>query len=346
MISGIELKKILYQEPRLIKQLLISMGCRHVFMDKYKITSTRPDDDADNKGSVYIRLNELLKAKCYTRPEFENNYEICDIISLTQFFLNLELDEAIKYICTQCGIDGYKEYKKQEESSSLKFLRRYKRIVNNEPLEDENIILDESILDYYINSPCKIFTDDGIDIVTQEYFGVIYSLIDNRACFPIRNYKGELISVKGRTLYNDYLERGIAKYLYDYYCQSENLLFGEWENSEFIKYVDYVIIFESEKSVMKAWQYGYRNCLAISKKSISRKQLLRILALGKKVILAFDSDVTENEIKIECKKFKNLVKVYYIYDWLKILKEKEAPIDRGKDVFKKLLSECLFEYKE
>ena len=44
------------------------------------------------------------------------------------------------------------------------------------------------------------------------------------------------------------------------------------------------------------------------------------------------------------KKFKNR-HVYATYDTLGLLGEKDSPIDRGIDVFNKLLENCCFEIK-
>ena len=344
MVNGIDVKKILYNEPKLIENLLDSLGCRYIYNDGRKITSTRPDVDADNKTSVNIALNETLNAKIYTRQSEFQQYEIQDIISLTQYFLNCSLSEALKYICKICNIDGLSEYIKQEDSPTLSFLKRYKKIIRNETTT-EDVILDDKILDLFVNAPCKIFTDDGIDIPTQEEFSVCYDLLTNRAVFPIRNEKGELISMKGRTLESDYRLLGIPKYYVYYEVETNHILFGEWEGKDYIKNADYIILVESEKSVMKLWQMGYRNCVAIGRKSISRQQRNKLLAYGKPLVIAFDNDVKEKELQIISKMFKGLIPISYTLDRFNLLKEKDSPCDNGLHIFEQLL-ETRIEFKE
>jgi len=343
LISGIELKKILYNEPNLIKKLLESLGCEHIRKTNDKITSTRPD--GDNKGSVEIRLTETLNCKVYTKPEYENTYEIQDILTLTQFFLDCTLGEAANHICKVCDIDNSGTYVKKEESPTVTFLKKYKKILRNDE-EIEEKVLNESVLDQFIHNPCKIFTDDKISILTQQFFGVCYDLLTNRACFTIFNYKGQLIGVKGRTLESNYKLLGIPKYYVYFEVETNHVLYGEWENGDYLKEADEIIVVESEKSVWKAYQMGYRNVVAICKKSISKQQIRKLLSYGKRIVLAYDKDVIEKEIKIIARNFKNLVPVDYILDKYNWLPEKSSPLDSDKDTFIKMLTDCRIEYKE
>jgi hypothetical protein len=96
---------------------------------------------------------------------------------------------------------------------------------------------------------------------------------------------------------------------------------------------------------MQCDSFGIKNTLAVSKKVISDIQVKKILKLGKPIVIMFDKDVSLNEIFIECRKFKKLIDVYYVYDTLGLLKRKESPSDRGKEVFDKLLEKCKFKYK-
>ena len=342
MVNGIDVKRILYNEPKLIEDLLKSLGCRHIYNNGRRISSTRPN--GDNKNSVNIALNETLNAKIYTRQSEFQQYEIQDIISLTQYFLDCSLSKALEYICSICNINGLSEYVKQEDSPTLSFLKRYKKIIRNETTTDD-IILDDKILDLFVNAPCKVLTDDGINPFTQEQFEVVYDIMTNRAVFPIRNENGELITLKGRTMASDYKILGLPKYFVYYEVETSHLLFGEWINKDYIKNSNNIILFESEKSVMKAYQSEIYNCVAIGRKSISRHQRNKLLTYGKEIIICFDKDVKENELKVISKMFKNLVPVSYTLDRFDLLDSKDAPIDCGIDKFKELI-ETRIEFKE
>jgi DNA primase len=340
MISGIDLKKILYNEPNLIEKLLESLGCEHIIVKENKITSTRPT--GDNKGAVEIRLTETLNCRIYTKTDYSQKFKIQDILTLTQYFLDCEhLSDAVNYICNICNIknDG-DAYEKHEVNDTLSFLRKYKRIVKEDD-EIEDIPLQESVLDQFIDAPCKIFTEDKIHILCQEKWGVCYDLLTNRACFPIRNYKGELITLKGRTLETNYKNLNIPKYFVYFNVETNHILFGEYENMEEINKSDSIILFESEKSVMKADIYGFNNCVAIGKKTISKQQRKRLLSYGKNIILAFDKDVELEELLTIARMFRGLVPVYFIYDKFDLLNEKCSPVDLGREVFVKLLENKL-----
>jgi hypothetical protein len=91
---------------------------------------------------------------------------------------------------------------------------------------------------------------------------------------------------------------------------------------------------------------GINNAVATNKKKISSMQLKKLFKLGKNIVLAYDKDVTLEEIFIECKKFNSMCDVSYIFDNIGLLGKKESPSDNGIEVFKRLYDECKFQYKE
>ena len=72
--------------------------------------------------------------------------------------------------------------------------------------------------------------------------------------------------------------------------------------------------------------------MAISGKNISEEQVRILIGLNVEIVLAMDKDVDINEIRFMCEKFKNIRKVSYIYDFIDVLQNKDAPMDaRNKD---------------
>ena len=101
---------------------------------------------------------------------------------------------------------------------------------------------------------------------------------------------------------------------------------------------------------MQCHSYDCHLALATLNHDISPSQAKIIKSLKtSKIILAFDESLEEEKIKQQAEKliidthiFKN--KVGYIYDKdHKYLKEnsKDSPSDNGKDIFNKLLKECV-----
>lgn len=343
-MNGLELKRVLLNNPRMIKDVLEDLGCKQIKITNRYITSTRPS--GNNASSVYIKLNELLTSNCFTRQsEYESKYEMRDFIELVCFFNDdCSILESIKYICNVCGIDKDIKFEKKPVVSSLSFLNKFKKATSNQVIEEDSPI-EESVLDDFIHYPSYDFYMDHISISVQEEFGVCYDIQDNRVCFPVRNKKGELITIKGRTLNKDYKRLGIPKYMYYENFRGGNLLYGEYENQECLERADEIIVVESEKAVQQAASYGIRNVVATCKKSITRQQVLRLLSYGKWVWIAYDKDVLEDELKIECAKFKGLIPTGYILDEINLLSEKESPTDKGADIFNWLLSDFKIEYK-
>src|SRR5206468_10485210 len=91
------------------------------------------------------------------------------------------------------------------------------------------------------------------------------------------------------------------------------------------------------KSVMKAWQYGYKNCGSIEGDDLSPAQvaLIKSLGLDIKIIICYDKDKSEEEILDQVRKFTNR-KIFYIFDKDGLLSEKESQVDRGIEIWERL----------
>lgn len=343
-----EIKEYLRDNPELIRDILENIGCHHVKIIKDKrVQGARPN--GNNITSVQVSLkSNLLSTVIRTKTDFSsfNNTEYQDLFSLIQYIKESTFDEAIDLVCTICKIKYDRHIKKTIDSGSLNFLKQFKRTITKEFLENTNeAIYDESFKERFIRKDCKIFYDDGIFPETQNKFEVSYDILDNRVVFPIRNYEGKIVSFKGRTNDVDFKIKGIPKYIYYYPIDGRFYLYGYYENYFDIINSEELIVGEAEKFVQQLDSMGIYNSVSISKKTISIEQLNKLIKLHKTIVLAFDKDVTMEEIFIECRKFKGLCKVFYIYDKDNLLNDKQSPTDRGKDVFMKLYNEYKFEYR-
>jgi len=340
-MNGVELKLYLKDNPSLIEQLLESVGCENIVFSSNKITCSNPD--GDNFGAVNVMLNDTLNCVDFTRSDYDK-YKIKDIITLMQFFLNeISINKTIKYIQSICGIE--KNVSLTRQDNTIHHLKQLKRSLqgctecSDDPI-DENLL--NEFLDVYIN----IFLSEGIDYKIQNEFEIKYDLNSNSIVIPIRNYKGDLITFKLRTLFKDYKELGLPKYRYLYNFSGKYYLYGEFENQKYIKESDCIFVFEAEKSVLQAASFGYRNCVAISKHDISRQQINRILSYNKPIILAFDKDIKISEVLTQCRKFRGMQEIYYIFDTDGYLTGKSSPTDFGLYIFEMLNENCKFSYEE
>lgn len=209
-------------------------------------------------------------------------------------------------------------------------------------VKDDHAILQLSALDRYKDEPAQEWVDEGISADTQKIFGIRIDTFADRIIYPVYKRNGDLINVKGRTRYADYKDRKIPKYINYYpvgsmdYFQSLNI------TEPYIHEAGEVIVFEGIKSVMKAWQWGYRNCVAVESHGISPDQERVLLSLGVNIIFAYDSDINYNDksIRKTLNRLKNLTNVYILEDRDGLLggaEAKKSPVDCGKDVFELLL---------
>lgn len=342
-----QIKEYLKDNPEEIRKILEYIGCHHIKIINEKIVySARPD--GDNRTSIQISLkNSLLSTVVRTKNDFEtfNGDELKDIYTLIQYINECNFNESIELVCKVCNITYDRTIKKTEKSNSLAFLRQYKRSIGRETLEEiEETIYDESFKTRFIREDCKLFYDDGINSETQEKFDISYDVLDNRIVFPIRNYNGGIVSFKGRTNDVDYKIKGIPKYIYYYPVDGRHYLYGYYENRNDILNSNELLIGEAEKFVHQLDTMGIHNAVSISKKIISIEQLNRLIKLHKDIVLVFDKDVTLEEIFIECRKFKGMCNLYYLYDYDNLLKNKESPTDRGEEIFNKLYENYKYKY--
>lgn len=337
------IKQYLLDNPQYIEDILENIGCHHIKLINNKRVQSALPYPHDNTTSVQIKLNDYLGAVIHTQNEFEK-YTIKDIFTVIQFIKNYTLNESINLVCKVCNIQ-YNNSTKGTTSSAYNFLKYYTKHIKKEELVIEDDILPESFTTRFIRAECMQYTLDGVNSISQEKFQVSYDVLDNRIVFPIRNEEGQLLSFKGRTCIEDYKINGIPKFISYYPCNNNNYLFGYYENKEIIRQSKEVYICEAEKGVMQLDSMGINNAVSINKKIVSEIQVNKLLKLGKPIILVLDNDVTLEQIFIECRKFKGVCELYYIKDILNLLGEKDSPMDCGKEIFNKLITECKFKYK-
>ena len=339
-----EIKDFLRNNPTYIENVLKELNCSHIkTIQGKRVQSTRPN--GDNPTSLQIKLNNNLSAIVYTDNNYSNTMEYNDIFSIVQYFNKCSLNESINFVCKICGLSYSYSTKSSKRSKTYELLKRLKQSKDNSD-EISETTYPEWFKTRFIREDCEMFLKDNINSNTQEKFYVAYDSLDNRVVFPIRNMEGEIVTFKGRTLDKEWKEKGVPKYIYYYPYNGRNHLYGYYENYYTILSSKEVFVGEAEKFVQQLDSMGINNALAISKKTISPIQLNLLLKLQKDIVLAFDKDVELEDIYIECRKFKGLCRVFYIYDKDNLLGNKDSPTDKGQEIWNKLSSEYKFEYKE
>lgn len=315
-----DLKIYLKENTYILEQLLENIGLQHIRLIRNEYISCG-FAGSRRRDSVNVKLNDSLDVVVWSK-----NDNVKDIYGLIQLQMKCGFFEALEIACDMCGV----KLGKSRTKSIERFMRRSK-VEKKEYKRPNSVPLNYDTSDCFIRDTVRLFSEDGIGSYTQEVFDVGFDALDNRVVFPIRDYEGNILTFKGRTLNSDYIEKGIPKYLYYHNFNGRHYLYGFYENYWNILDDEYIIVLESEKAVMQLYDMGYKNAVATSKKRVSEEQVFEINNLGKKVVLAYDKDVSLGEILGECSKFSG--EVYYIYDKEGLLKGKESPTDVGKEIW-------------
>lgn len=253
------------------------------------------------------------------------------IINWLRFVEHLSFDDAVKKAAHLGGVkqenDGYR--------SQTIIINRSLAPIKNKHIQHQ--ILDKNTYAQYSKELPEEWLEEGISPDAMRRY---YVRIDNdkkRIVYPVFDAAGNFINIKGRTRRKLYKELGIPKYI-NYVKAVAVDYFQGWQQAlPYAKAKNEIILFEGIKSCMKAYDYGYPNTVSVESHEINKEQIKLLIKLGVDVVVAFDSDVDPSSVKgIETlRKFLNV----YIISNTELLGEKEAPVDRGKEVWETLYKE-------
>ena len=306
----------------LLPDILSELGCHHI-QDRGEYI-TCGNKDGDNPRSIVVYKNEYVSCTNYTR-QITKNGRSADIFDLIAYAEDCSFAEAMKFVCELAGISYYGE--REDLPESLQILRMLKDMSISDEDEDCSPVkpISEKILSYFLPYGNSMFEKDGISLEVQKEFEVGYCDCSNYITLPIRDSLGMLVGVKGR-YFGDPDEFHI-RYLYLEKCNKSKILYGYWQNREYIKNSSFLYVVESEKAVQQLATIGIRNAVSTGGKTISRTQIELITRTGCTPILALDQDVQEDELQEIASMFMEGIPVYAIIDKDNILDEKESPSD-------------------
>lgn len=187
------------------------------------------------------------------------------------------------------------------------------------------------------------WTAEGISEQSLQRFEVCYDNFSDRLVYPIRNIEGEIVNIGGRTLVPEWKEKKLRKYTYFSSWGEMDVIYGLYENMQYVLEQKEIIIFEGCKSVLLADSWGIRNTGALLTSHLNPNQMKILARLGVRVVFALDKNVRVRDDH-NISKLKRYTTVEYFWDRSDWLEEKDAPVDKGLEVFKKLY-EQRFRYK-
>jgi DNA primase len=192
---------------------------------------------------------------------------------------NISLKQAYDFLQQKYG-DLVKFY----EISDLEV--RIKEILNEDIIKKKEF--KKNVLDNMSSVPHEYYLNRGYTKEDWEYWELKFSKKRNAIIFPYKNIKNELIGVFGRRIDNKIKARFISSKGLN---KQENL-YGLNKVSK-QKKIDIIIIVESQWSVHRAFQLGFKNVVATLGSDISEKQIDLISSYCDKIILAFDNDINK-----------------------------------------------------
>lgn len=329
-----ELKEYIYNENK-IEYILEQLGCHEIKYNTQKEYWSAAHPDGDNPMGVNIRNNEHLNYRSFSRGV---NYEDSkDLISLVEITNKLSFIEALKYL--HKILDLSFEFKRKEDKPQKKFdpLSIFKKVLRNSRgivNVDDIHVLDDKLLDDFIPMLHIDWYREGIMPWTREKFKLAYSYKHKRVVIPLRYWAtGELLGFNQRTTVENYEEFGIKKYFITPTYPKALNLYGLYENYDSIQNAGYVVVAESEKSVLKRDSLGDGTVVALSGKSVSDEQVRILMGLNVEIVIGLDKDVDINEIRHIAEKFYHIRPVSYIYDKWDLLKYKDAPMDAKNKIY-------------
>lgn len=306
------------------------------------------NENAEDASLKLYYYKENKRFHCYT--ECDKSY---DIFRLFQKVYRLHGKEINIFQIAQ-EITGYNLNLFFTESNQYKSKRNKYRHKQSPELT----IYKDNVLNSFIKHYPIEWLIEGISTKAMDKFNILYSISREQIIIPHYNIDKKLIGIRGRTtndeiaeLYGKYVPVKVGDILYNHPLSLN--LYGIGENKEDLKNANKIIIYEGEKSVLKHESYfQYNNSVAACGSSINKRQIdliLRNFPNINEVIIAFDKEYSKNGDKrseIYFNKLYNLGEKYsnyfnfsFIFDKENLLREKDSPIDKGKDNFLKLFKD-------
>ena len=344
-----ELKLHLLEDTSRIEDVLEYYGFSMFWRSGDEIRCAPPE--SENRTACSIKLTEDLYASMYTMESYHG-----DIYGLIERTSGDSFSSIIRMFKSLLGISSSgKPFRKKVDlfSNVNKYLREEGR------KDVENTKHDKAVLNKFIHLPHKSFIEEGIAPGVLEAFSVCYDPERDRIVIPHYDWEetDKIVGLSGRTTLSAEESKALDIPKYWHYIKGfskTHNLFG-WNHAR--KYVNEekkLLIFESEKSVMKQVTRDMgRRCFSVSVggHTISEKQSEFIIMNTEpdtEIIIAFDRDVMDmkdrdgNLIGEEylldiCEKFHPYRKVSYIWDNFDLLNETDSPIDKSLTIWRVLL---------
>jgi len=229
--------------------------------------------------------------------------------------------------------------------------------INGTPVFEYNVI-PNTTLNFFQTRRIKMWEEEGISPEAIDKYTIKFYTSKNRIVIPHFDVHSNLIGIRVRNiepedlLYGKYMPATVEQKMYSHPLSFN--LYGLNVSKENISRGKIAYIFEGEKSCLKVESiYGKDNfSVATCGSNLNKFQvmLLKKHCNVEEIVVCFDRQFKNpeeeekyfNKLYEMCQKYESYCKMSFIFDDAKLLKYKNSPIDQGKDIFEKLISERRF----
>lgn len=311
---------------------------------------------SENSHKLYY-YKDSYHFHCYTNcGGGKDIYQIVLESKAVQGF-DFTFPDAVKWVAKKTGKQIFSSVDLDKTSDKIDDWNWIQHVTKKKPVMDKELpVHSEHVLDVFM-SYRNNWVEENIDVDTAKKFEVGFYFTEQQITIPHRDSEGRLIGIRSRNT-DERADRGmkyipttVSGKLYNHLTMYN--CYGMHISKEAIKRHKRVYIFEGEKSCMKS-EFYYKNdnfSIAVSGSNVSDWQVKKILSLGvEDVILAFDkfreqkereSDEVYERFYNDYKKklarighkFAPYTRFHVLWDEEDLIRPKDSPIDRGKEVF-------------
>jgi hypothetical protein len=351
MLDKEKIRESLTEED--ITKILLDLGAGDPQRDREGNMVYRTICHGGNKHKLYY-YDDSKMFHCYSGCQ--TSFDIYALVLKVKKWENNKFPEVIKYVANVSGKWLTKDYNKETETRCR--LDLWKNFGEENTKQDLKLTnYSKNVLNVFINKPHELWINEGISEETMKTFDISYYSKEDRIIIPHFDIDGNLVGIRGRALLEEDVQAG-KKYMpvrvnkIEYSHSTRLNWYGLNITKEAIKRRKTVKIFESEKSVMKLYEWYGNDCDAVASggSSISPTQLKILEDLGvEKIYLCYDKEYTDDDNEQKQRYGMKLIKavhsvcqfkkVYLVLDNDELLQCKDSPCDRGKEVFEYLVRE-------
>jgi DNA primase len=281
-----------------VVEILNYIGVKRISDKGDEVSFSCPQDyhaRGDKNPSASINKNSLAYHcfSCHSKGT---------LFSLVADVEGVSVAVAMKWLQEKYYLGDITELEKRSAKQIIENMLNKKDQPDQQPKWISENVLDnfgvdwDKAYDYYKNNDLnngleRPFEKYNLNVDTLKSFNIGYDKISKRITIPIRDSKGNLVSIKGRTALNDeypkYLglgdKDGNAKYGFPR-ISDKSLVFGLDTATPDL------IISEGEFDAMSLRQKGFSGSIALGTCDASEKQIKKIIEKAESAIILFDPD--------------------------------------------------------